>query len=55
MYLAVPMVCSVPQCAPVADSGGKADQQFIWDDLVVDRGRLCISALCWNLKIQFHY
>lgn len=52
-YLAVPMVCCLSQCVPVADCGGKADQQFVWDDLVVNIMWLCLSTFCWDFKIQF--
>ncbi len=48
MYLAVLMVCSVPQRASVAHSGGEADQQFIWNDLIFDRRKLHLSAFCWE-------
>lgn len=51
MYLAVLMVCSVLECALAADGGGEADQQLIRDGVVVNRRKLCISALCWDNKI----
>lgn len=55
MYLVVSIVSSVSQCAPAADSGGKADQEFIWDDVVIEKRRLCLPALQWDLEINFSH
>ena len=41
-------MCGATQCVPVADGGGTADQQFIRQDVVVDRTGFCLSALCWD-------
>lgn len=51
-YFALSLVCCVSYWAPVAHSGAEAEQQFIWDHLVVERRKPCVSALCWGFQAQ---